>query len=66
MVNGVSLVDDQSSTMLFTMGRAKIGARPFSTQGFNEDFLANESTGKHERNSTLEPVQSVFKNKKGR
>ena len=38
MVNGVSLIDDQSSSMLFTMRQANIANRPFSTQAHNEDF----------------------------
>ena len=66
MVNGVSLIDDQSSSMLFTTGRTKIGNRPFSTQGYNEDFKLNESMVNPQRNSTLESVQHVQKGKKGR
>ena len=48
------------------MGRTNIGNRPFSTQGYNEDFELNASVVNPQRHSTLEPVQHIQKGKKGR
>ena len=61
-INGVSLIDDHSSSVLFTMGRAEIANRPFSTQGQNRDFgVAGPAAKKKNkavtgRHSTLEPL----------
>ena len=65
MVNGVSLLDDQSSSLLFTMGKANLANRPFSTQGFANDFqvVSGVPSG---RNSTLEPVEMSKVGKRGR
>lgn len=62
LANHNSLLEDQSSSILFTMGHQN---RPFSTQGFNNDFKIGTSLGNpmSGRNSTLEPMDHQSANR---